>query len=198
MKKKMVRYMGGEESHYPCADPKVLVRGAVYEVIATREGVFQTTYALNGVNGWFDAKWFQDANPSFSGIHMAVTNEILGIGKSCTCQKVVRNNEKWELNNWITSPVEKIKRVCGNIWLVKAHQNVYVMQMQSSPEMNMMVVHEVPAVRKSCEGYKIVPTAADGWEMVPWSTGSVQEIKFIGGNVYMVMAEGVVYVVQPG
>ena len=67
MKVKMVRYIGGNASQYPCSDPKVLIRGSVYEVIATRAGVFQTTYALNGVAGWFDATWFQEATPSFNG-----------------------------------------------------------------------------------------------------------------------------------
>ena len=59
-----VRYNGDTQSFYPCDDPKVLVKGQVYEVVSARDLGWQTYLTLKGVEGEFKSVWFEDVSPN--------------------------------------------------------------------------------------------------------------------------------------
>lgn len=122
---KKVRYNGGTLSYYACSDPTNLVIGKEYEVVISKDRVWQTDYTLKGVNGEFNSVWFDEVF-SNDKVYMAIANEVPVIGKRYSCYKIEFINGQPKLVDWSTSTVQGINHMGNNIYQVTTRNSVYI------------------------------------------------------------------------
>ncbi len=123
---KKVRYNGGTDSYYSCSKPTKLVVGKEYEVVFSRDHVFQTDYTLKGIDGEFDSLWFDEV-PSEDKIYMVATaQEVPVINNRFTCYYIEFFNGKPKPRRIVTSPVKEINYMGNSIYQVTTHNSVYI------------------------------------------------------------------------
>ena len=124
---KIVRYNGGTQSYYGCTEPKELVVGKKYEVIAINDRCWQTDYTLKGVSGHFNSVWFDEVDVEVP-IFMALAHCVPTVGKRFNCNKIECMNAKPTLVGKNTSTVKEIEDMGNNIYRVTTYNSVYIVQ----------------------------------------------------------------------
>ena len=127
MAKKIVRYNGGTETYYGCSDHKVLVIGQKYEVIGEKDLGFQTNYTLKGVEGEFNALWFNEAE-GFIQTYLAVSHSIPVAGRSYECSKLEGMGNRWHLQLVTTSTVVKVEQIALDTFSVTTLNSIYIVK----------------------------------------------------------------------
>ncbi len=122
---KVVRYNGNKVTYYSCSSPKKLIEGLHYRVKRTFIEKYQTNYELYGIEGYFDASWFEEArNKTF----MAVAHNKPVIEKEYKCTIIEIVNGKLHLLNWNLYEIENICQIEENLFKVKAGCNSFIVQ----------------------------------------------------------------------
>ena len=122
---KVVRYNGNKVTYYSCSSPKKLIEGLHYRVKRTFIEKYQTNYELYGIEGYFDASWFEEVrNKTF----MAVAHNKPVIEKEYKCTIIEIVNGKLHLLNWNLYEIENIRQIEENLFKVKAVCNSFIVQ----------------------------------------------------------------------
>ncbi len=122
---KVVRYNGNKVTYYSCSSPKKLIEGLHYRVKRTFIEKYQTNYELYGIEGYFDASWFEEVqNKTF----MAVAHNKPVIEKEYKCTIIEIVNGKLHLLNWNLYEIENICQIEENLFKVKADCNSFIVQ----------------------------------------------------------------------
>lgn len=122
---KVVRYNGNKVTYYSCSSPKKLIEGLHYRVKRTFIEKYQTNYELYGIEGYFDASWFEEVrNKTF----MAVAHNKPVIEKEYKCTIIEIVNGKLHLLNWNLYEIENICQIEENLFKVKAGCNSFIVQ----------------------------------------------------------------------
>ena len=122
---KVVRYNGNKVTYYSCSSPKKLIEGLHYRVKRTFIEKYQTNYELYGIEGYFDASWFEEVrNKTF----MAVAHNKRVIEKEYKCTIIEIVNGKLHLLNWNLYEIENVCQIEENLFKVKAVCNSFIVQ----------------------------------------------------------------------
>ena len=122
---KVVRYNGNKVTYYSCYSPKKLIEGLHYRVKRTFIEKYQTNYELYGIEGYFDASWFEEVrNKTF----MAVAHNKPVIEKEYKCTIIEIVNGKLHLLNWNLYEIENVCQIEENLFKVKAVCNSFIVQ----------------------------------------------------------------------
>ena len=122
---KVVRYNGNKVTYYSCSSPKKLIEGLHYRVKRTFIEKYQTNYELYGIEGYFDASWFEEVqNKTFTAV--AHNKPVIEKEYKCTIIEIV--NEKLHLLNWNLYEIENICQIEENLFKVKAGCNSFIVQ----------------------------------------------------------------------
>ncbi len=122
---KVVRYNGNKVTYYSCSSPKKLIEGLHYRVKRTFIEKYQTNYELYGIEGYFDASWFEEVrNKTF----MAVAHNKPVIEKEYKCTIIEIVNGKLHLLNWNLYEIENVCQIEENLFKVKAVCNSFIVQ----------------------------------------------------------------------
>ena len=122
---KVVRYNGNKVTYYSCSSPKKLIEGLHYRVKRTFIEKYQTNYELYGIEGYFDASWFEEVrNKTF----MAVAHNKPVIEKEYKCTIIEIVNGKLHLLNWNLYEIENVCQIEENLFKVKAGCNSFIVQ----------------------------------------------------------------------
>lgn len=116
-----VKYNGGKICHHGCTEPIELEKNKVYNVknIIKKDG--QTYFELEEAEGYFNSKWFDNLQT-----YLALSDSIPMIGRKFKCQKIIGNNAK--LVEWVTTPVQDVIEMYGNLYEVHTLNSIYVVQ----------------------------------------------------------------------
>ena len=86
---------------------------------------YQTNYELYGIEGYFDASWFEEVrNKTF----MAVAHNKPVIEKEYKCTIIEIVNGKLHLLNWNLYEIENVCQIEENLFKVKAVCNSFIVQ----------------------------------------------------------------------
>lgn len=122
---KVVRYNSNKVTYYSCSSPKKLIEGLHYRVKRTFIEKYQTNYELYGIEGYFDASWFEEVrNKTF----MAVAHNKPVIEKEYKCTIIEIVNGKLHLLNWNLYEIENVCQIEENLFKVKAVCNSFIVQ----------------------------------------------------------------------
>lgn len=122
---KVVRYNGNKVTYYSCSSPKKLIEGLHYRVKRTFIEKYQINYELYGIEGYFNASWFEEVqNKTF----MAVAHNKPVIEKEYKCTIIEIVNGKLHLLNWNLYEIENICQIEENLFKVKAGCNSFIVQ----------------------------------------------------------------------
>ena len=123
MKAKIVRYNGKTATFYGCSDPAKLVVGKEYEVTFKVDLGCQTNYTLRGVQGEYNALWFDDVSAA-KKVYLAIGYTVPVVEMRYFCYKVEYPN----FYGTSTSTVKEVKTMGNNIYHVKTCNSTYLVQ----------------------------------------------------------------------
>lgn len=128
MAEKLVRYTGDTMTAYSCSSPDKLVAGNDYKVILTRDKGYQTNYILDGVDGEFNANWFEDVSCDEKTIYLGYANDIPKIGERYLCTRMEFVCGRLNLVVCSTSEVENFDYLGNNVYQITTLNSIYVIK----------------------------------------------------------------------
>ena len=128
MAKRIVRYTGDTVTAYPCSSPNKLVAGKEYNVILSRDKGHQTNYTLDGVEGEFNANWFEDVACDEKPIYLGFSSDIPKIGERYSCTRMEFVCGLLKLIECSTSKVQKFDYLGNNVYQVATLNSIYVIK----------------------------------------------------------------------
>ena len=110
-----VRYNGGTDYYTMCSNPSKLDPRKIYTVSWMDVQDWQTKLVLKGVNGTFDALWFDEV-PSNDRTYMAFTRKVPSVREQMVCKRLdLADSISSDIFVDIqTSPVKSISRLRVN------------------------------------------------------------------------------------
>lgn len=123
---KQVIYNGGTGSYYACSNPNVLVVGKVYHVMKEHNRVWQIDYVLEGIEGKFNAMWFDEAPRTY----VALGNSIPEVGKAYKCTRIIRRDENLYMENHATAIVKEVECVGAGGYKVTTKDSIYLVTVE--------------------------------------------------------------------
>ena len=119
-----VIYNGGTMSYNGCSDPKGLVVGKIYEVVAKSVGKFQTDYTLKEMDGQFNSVWF-DKVEDFP-TYLAIGRKVPVAGESYECWRLVINKNVVNSQKAKTSSVRYVELIGKDTYMAITRNSIYV------------------------------------------------------------------------
>lgn len=127
---KIVRYNGGTKCSCESTNPVVLVINQEYEVVAISVDMEQgqILYKLRGIEGCFNACWFNEVN-SLVPMYMAYAKCIPSIGQKYESSRLGRVNGNMVFFKWLTNtPVEEVRHMGNNFYYVTTQDDEFIVQ----------------------------------------------------------------------
>ncbi|MBQ9279686.1 MAG: hypothetical protein IJ215_01375 [Clostridia bacterium] len=121
---KMVKYNGGRSSHCVCTAPLELTVGQMYLVEEEAKYGYQTILKLKGIEGWFDANWFDAVNA-----FMAMSTFVPVVGTRLPCTRILSDGHGGICQIDCTTSTVKTVVKFGDLYMVSTQNNLYIVQM---------------------------------------------------------------------
>lgn len=188
---KFVKYNGGKQSFYPCTNPQHLVKGKIYEVTHEEDIGCQIEYWLDGIDGHYNSKWFNEI-PAYIGISL----ESPKLLKEVDCLRVDTKDKNISIEMVKTSYARKIVKN-DETYTVITNDGVYFIVTPDSSKLPtyLAVGEKKPELKKPLLGFRVdAQNHQIGTQEIV--TTPIRTIKKIVHNTYAVYTVNSCYIFQ--